>query len=111
MSRVEHTKPIAESKNFIVLDRYVSEAPRSGAYQSEAALENELVQDLRKQGYEFLPELTSQPALKRKNASRWLNPQERGVHSKTKKSESLNKNRSRSSSSSRMISIVKEKRR
>ena len=63
MSRVEHTTPIAESKNYIVLDRYVSEAPRSGAYQSEAALENELVQDLRKQGYEFLPDLKSQQAM------------------------------------------------
>lgn len=48
-------KTIAESNNFIVLDRYtkysvVNEAPV--AYQTEAALENEFIQDLINQGYE-----------------------------------------------------------
>ncbi len=50
-------KPIAESNNFIVLEKYtlptkVSEAP--AGYQSEAALERELIQDLQNQGYEYV---------------------------------------------------------
>jgi type I restriction enzyme R subunit len=32
-------------------------------YQSEAELERELIQDLRNQGYEFVPDLTSQSAM------------------------------------------------
>lgn len=48
-------KPIAESNNFIVLDKFtkyyeVNEAP--AVYQTEAALEKELIQDLINQGYE-----------------------------------------------------------
>ncbi|MCE1188327.1 MAG: type I restriction endonuclease subunit R [Ignavibacteria bacterium] len=48
-------KPIAESNNFIVLEKFtrnseVNEAP--GAYQTEAALEKEFIQDLTNQGYE-----------------------------------------------------------
>ncbi|QYS89127.1 type I restriction endonuclease subunit R [Flavobacterium davisii] len=48
-------KTIAESNNFIVLDKYtkyskVNEAPT--AYQSESALEREFIQDLINQGYE-----------------------------------------------------------
>ncbi|MBW2962085.1 type I restriction endonuclease subunit R [Mesonia aestuariivivens] len=59
-------KPIAESKNFIILDRYqkfseVNEAPVS--YQTEAALEKELIQDLNNQGYELLPQLNQQTML------------------------------------------------
>jgi type I restriction enzyme R subunit len=60
---VEHGKPIAESKNFIVLDRYSSDWTAADHYQSEAELERELIQDLRDQGYEFLPDLTSQAAM------------------------------------------------
>ena len=60
---VEQTKPIAESKNFIVLDKYHSEWNASDHYQSEAELERELIQDLRNQGYEFLPALTSPEAM------------------------------------------------
>ena len=56
---VEQTKPIAESKNFIVLDKYTSDWTATDHYQSEAELERELIQDLRNQGYEFLPSLTS----------------------------------------------------
>jgi len=56
---VEHTKPIAESKNFIVLDKYTSDWSAADYYQSEAELERELIQDLTNQGYEFLPALTS----------------------------------------------------
>lgn len=59
-------KPIAESKNFIVLDKYkkfseVNEAPVS--YQTEADLERELIQDLKNQGYELLPQLNQQSML------------------------------------------------
>jgi len=48
-------KTIAESNNFIVLDKFskyyeVNEAP--AAYQTEAALEKEFIQDLINQGYE-----------------------------------------------------------
>ncbi|WP_066778854.1 type I restriction endonuclease subunit R [Sphingomonas sp. CCH5-D11] len=60
---VEQTTPIAESKNFIVLDKYASDWPSADHYQSEAELERELIRDLRKQGYEFLPDLTSQDAM------------------------------------------------
>ena len=56
------TKPIAESKNFIILDRYTKHAhisePQSG-YQSESALERELIADLKNQGYEYLPDLNT----------------------------------------------------
>lgn len=56
-------KTIAESNNFIVLDNYkkfseVNEAPVS--YQTESDLERELVQDLKNQGYESLPQITNQ---------------------------------------------------
>lgn len=59
----EQTKPIAESKNFIVLDKYTSDWSAADHYQSEAELECELIQDLRNQGYEFLPSLTSPEAM------------------------------------------------
>jgi type I restriction enzyme R subunit len=52
---------IAESNNFIVLDKYVTEWEAGD--QSEAELERELIQDLRNQGYEFVPDLTSQQAM------------------------------------------------
>ena len=60
---VEQTKPIAESKNFIVLDKYTSDWAASDHYQSEAELERELIKDLSNQGYEFLPALTSTGAM------------------------------------------------
>jgi len=60
---VEQTKPIAESKNFIVLDKYTSDWTAADHYQSEAELERELIQDLRNQGYEFLPSLASPDAM------------------------------------------------
>ncbi|WP_433956860.1 type I restriction endonuclease subunit R [Cytobacillus horneckiae] len=52
-------KPIAESNNYIVLDKYSKIAEQGGGYQTEANLERELVQDLVNQGYEFLPNLTT----------------------------------------------------
>jgi type I restriction enzyme R subunit len=52
-------KPIAESNNFIVLDKYKKIDQQGAGYQSEADLERELIQDLRNQGYEYLPSLTT----------------------------------------------------
>ncbi len=59
-------KTIAESNNFIVLDRYtkfseVLELPVS--YQTEAALEQEFIQDLINQGYENPTNLDTQEAM------------------------------------------------
>jgi len=51
--------PIAESKHFIVLDKYTKAWPMADSYQSEDALERELVQDLQNQGYEFVPGLNT----------------------------------------------------
>ncbi|HBS26437.1 MAG TPA: DEAD/DEAH box helicase [Gammaproteobacteria bacterium] len=56
-------KPIAESNNFIVLDKYTRDWKVAKGYQSEADLEHELVQDLKNQGYEYLPELTTPDAM------------------------------------------------
>ena len=55
--------PIAESNNFIVLERYSKEWKVAEGYQSEDALERELIQDLVNQGYEYLPNLNSPEAL------------------------------------------------
>ena len=57
-----YTKPIAESKNFIILDRYTKQSQvhePSGGYQSESSLEHELIADLKHQGYEYLPNLNT----------------------------------------------------
>ncbi|KAF1080163.1 MAG: Type I restriction-modification system, restriction subunit R [Candidatus Rifleibacterium amylolyticum] len=50
-------KTVAETNNFIVLDKYTREWKVCEAYQTEGDLERELIQDLKKQGYEFLPDL------------------------------------------------------
>jgi len=50
-------KTIAESNNFIVLDKYTRIDQQGGGYQTESDLERELIQDLKNQGYEYLPEL------------------------------------------------------
>lgn len=57
---------IVELQNFIVLDSYtknflINEPP--AGYQSEAALEHELIKDLQGQGYEYLPNLVTPEAL------------------------------------------------
>ncbi|PMN40239.1 DEAD/DEAH box helicase [Vibrio lentus] len=52
-------KTIAESNNFIVLDKYNKEWQVKESYQSEADLERELVEDLQNQGYEYVPGLNS----------------------------------------------------
>jgi type I restriction enzyme R subunit len=56
---VDYTKPIAESNNFIVLDKYTQEWKVAESYQSENELERELISDLQNQGYEYLPGLTT----------------------------------------------------
>lgn len=60
---VDQTKPIAESKNFIVLDKSTKEWEAAAQYQSEADLERELIQDLRNQGYELRSDLTTHQAM------------------------------------------------
>ena len=59
----EQTTPIAETPNYIVLDKYTKDWEASEQYQSEDDLERELVQDLQNQGYEFLPALTTPSAM------------------------------------------------
>ena len=57
---------IAESNNFIVLDAYTKYNERhepSVAYQSEAGLEREFIQDLANQGYEYRPDISTPEAL------------------------------------------------
>ena len=54
---VDYTKPIAESNNFIVLDKYHKEWKVAETYQSECNLESELIRDLQNQGYQYLPDL------------------------------------------------------
>ena len=53
---------IAESNNFIVLDEYdkcylACEPP--AVYQTEASLDSEFIRDLRNQGYEYLPDIST----------------------------------------------------
>ena len=58
--------PIAETKHFIVLDKYTKDSVMNEAatgYQSEAALEQELIQDLVNQGYERVTNLTTVEAM------------------------------------------------
>ena len=50
-------KTIAESNNFIVLDKYTRDWMVCETYQSEYDLEREFIQDLQNQGYEFLPDV------------------------------------------------------
>lgn len=52
-------KAIAESNNFIVLDKYAKEWQVNQNYQTEGDLERELIQDLQNQGYDYLPGLNT----------------------------------------------------
>ena len=52
-------KTIAESKHFIVLDRYTREWEAKEGYQSEYDLEREFIQDLQNQGYDYVPDLNT----------------------------------------------------
>ncbi|WP_437185245.1 type I restriction endonuclease subunit R [Planctomicrobium sp. SH668] len=55
--------PIAESNNFIILEKYTREWTVSESYQSESDLERELVADFQNQGYEYRTDLNSQESL------------------------------------------------
>ena len=60
----EHTKPIAQSNHFIILDKFTSsDEGFARSYQSEGDLERELIQDLVNQGYEFLQDLKTPEAM------------------------------------------------
>ncbi len=57
------TKTIAESNNFIILEKYTKIDQAGANYQTESELERELIQDLQNQGYEYLANLTSHDQL------------------------------------------------
>jgi len=59
MDKMPDYKTIAESKSFIVLDKYDREWMVCESYQSEDALEQEFIRDLENQGYEYLPGLNT----------------------------------------------------
>ena len=52
-------KTIAESNNFIVLDKYTQCSQVNEAYQSEYDLEREFITDLENQGYEYLRDVNT----------------------------------------------------
>ncbi len=52
-------KTIAESNNFIVLDKYCKDDQINESYQSEDDLEREFIRDLQNQGYDYVPGLNS----------------------------------------------------
>lgn len=57
-------KPIAESPNFIVLDKYQKElAVCENGYQLECELEREFIRSLKNLGYEYLPDIKNSAAL------------------------------------------------
>lgn len=58
-------EPIAETNNFIVLDKYTKIDQQGIGYQTEADLEKELIEDLKNQGYEYLPKLTTREKMLR----------------------------------------------
>ena len=55
--------PIAESNNFIILEKYTRESIVAEGYQSEGDLERELISDLQSQGYEYRKDLNNPKAL------------------------------------------------
>lgn len=46
-------KAVAETNSFIILDKYTKEWQSNESYQSETDLEQEFIQDLRNQGYDY----------------------------------------------------------
>ncbi|WP_270804243.1 hypothetical protein [Aeromonas sp. QDB02] len=60
---MENYRNIAESNNFIVLDKYIKQWLVAENYQSECDLERELIEEFGNQGYEFLPTLNNPEAL------------------------------------------------
>lgn len=62
MTQSRQTATIAETNNFIVLEKYVKQE-QSSTYQTEADLERELIADLQKQGFEYLSYVTTPETL------------------------------------------------
>ncbi|MEB3755049.1 type I restriction endonuclease subunit R [Acinetobacter sp. MD2(2019)] len=60
---MKELKTIAESTNFIILDKYIKETQAVDSYQTEADLERELIQDLTNQGYDFLSNIKNAQAM------------------------------------------------
>ncbi|MGL6119595.1 MAG: HsdR family type I site-specific deoxyribonuclease, partial [Fusobacteriaceae bacterium] len=60
---MNNSKPIAETNNFIILDKYTKINQEGTSYQTEADLEKEFIEDLKNQGYEYLNNLTSAEAM------------------------------------------------
>lgn len=60
---LEQTRAIAESNNFIILDKYSKDWQIADSYQSESDLERELIQDLVNQGYDFQAALNNSNAM------------------------------------------------
>ena len=56
-------KPIAESNNFIILDKYTNIDKQGAGYQSEADLEKELIKDLDSQGIKHLKDIKTPEAM------------------------------------------------
>ena len=54
---------IAETTNFIVLDRYQRDSSVNEDYQSEDALEREFIVDLEAQGYSYAAEVRTPEAM------------------------------------------------
>ena len=54
---------VAESKNFIVLDKYTKELRVCDCYQSEMDLEREFICDLQNQGYEYIPNIKNSSSM------------------------------------------------
>lgn len=56
---VDSTETIAELNNYIVLKQYTKALQTNENYQSESDLEREFIQDLNKQGYEYILDLNT----------------------------------------------------
>lgn len=57
------SKVIAETNHFIILDKYIKIEQLGGGYQTETALENELIDDLKNQGYEYRNDINNHDKL------------------------------------------------
>jgi type I restriction enzyme R subunit len=57
------TKPIIESNNFIILDKYTKIEQKSDSHQTEYDLEKELIKDLSQQGYEYRKDINTQDTM------------------------------------------------
>lgn len=60
---MEKIIPVAETPNYIVLEKYKATRKKNRSYQSEAALEREFIEDLCRQGYEYAQHIKTPEAL------------------------------------------------